>query len=97
MLASSNGYKEIVKVLAEAKADPNITDKVKLHYTHYYNIIVQTRSRWCVLLQDGNTAFIRAASKGYTDIVNILVEYGAETDIKVGEWQAMIHNSTKLH
>ena len=35
MEASFRGYTEIVRLLAEAKADPNITDEVKLHYTHY--------------------------------------------------------------
>ena len=39
MFASFGGYTEIVRLLAEAKADPNITDKVKLHYTHYYIVI----------------------------------------------------------
>ena len=34
MLASACGYTEIVSVLLEAKADPNITDEVKLHYSH---------------------------------------------------------------
>ena len=35
MLATSRGHTEIVRLLAEAKADPNITDRVKLRYTHY--------------------------------------------------------------
>ena len=30
MLASGGGYTDTVKALLEAKADPNITDKVKL-------------------------------------------------------------------
>ena len=34
MKASWCGYTEIVSVLLEAKADPNITDMVKLHYSH---------------------------------------------------------------
>ena len=34
MLASVGGYTETVSVLLEAKADPNITDEVKLHYSH---------------------------------------------------------------
>ena len=37
MLASSEGYADIVKELLEAKADPNITDEVKLH-RFVYNI-----------------------------------------------------------
>ena len=34
MAASVGGYTETVRVLLEAKADPNITDEVKLHYSH---------------------------------------------------------------
>ena len=34
MRASSSGYTNIVSVLLEAKADPNITHEVKLHYSH---------------------------------------------------------------
>ena len=33
MMASINGKVDAVKVLLEAKADPNITDEVKLHYS----------------------------------------------------------------
>ena len=80
MEASSRGYTEIVRLLAEAKADSNITDKVKLHYTHYCS--VQIRSRSCISLQYGNTALILAASEGCTDVVKILVEHGSDIDIK---------------
>ena len=34
MVASANDAREVVSVLLEAKADPNITDEVKLHYSH---------------------------------------------------------------
>ena len=34
MVASFLGFTETMSVLLEAKADPNITDKVKLHYSH---------------------------------------------------------------
>ena len=34
MWAIEGGYTETVSVLLEAKADPNITDEVKLHYSH---------------------------------------------------------------
>ena len=90
MWASYRGFTEIVKVLAEAKADPNITDKVKLHYTHY--CIIQIRSGSCISLQDGNTALILAARLGYTDVVKILVEHGSDLDIKnkVSVWQAVV-------
>jgi hypothetical protein len=35
MGASSRGYTKTVSVLLAAKADPNVTDEVKLHYSHY--------------------------------------------------------------
>ena len=34
MAASGRGYVDIVRILLEAKADPNITDEVKLRYSH---------------------------------------------------------------
>ena len=38
MWASNNGSTETMSVFLAAKADPNITDEVKLHYSHYlYN------------------------------------------------------------
>ena len=35
MFASVRGFTETVSVLLAAKADPNITDEVKLYYSHY--------------------------------------------------------------
>ena len=32
--ASGCGYTDSVRVILEAKADPNITNEVKLHYSH---------------------------------------------------------------
>ena len=34
MVASGSGHIDTVRVLLEAKADPNITNKVKFHYNH---------------------------------------------------------------
>ena len=34
MEASGRGFTDTVRVLLEAKADPNIADEVKLHYSH---------------------------------------------------------------
>lgn len=76
------GNIEIVKVLAKAKADPNITNKVKLHYVHC--CIVQTRPRSCISLQDGDTVLIKAASstRDLADVVKILVDLGADVDYR---------------
>ena len=79
MSASSRGHTAIVKVLAEAKADPNITDKVKLHYNHYCIVYELIKT---ISLQNGNTALIFTASRGSTDIVNILMDHGADVHIR---------------
>ena len=34
MEASESGHVDIVRALLEAKADPNITNEVKFHYSH---------------------------------------------------------------
>ena len=34
MAASQFGYVDAVRVLLEAKADPNLTDDVRFHYSH---------------------------------------------------------------
>ena len=34
MWASGLGYTNVVQVLLEAKADPNITNEVEVHYYH---------------------------------------------------------------
>ena len=48
MTACKYGYKIAVRVLLEAKGDPNITDEVKLHYI----VIVYTITQ-CIMLQKG--------------------------------------------
>ena len=40
MTASGRGYVDAVRVLLEAKADPNITDKVKFHYRHCLTVFI---------------------------------------------------------
>ena len=34
MIASENDSRDVVRVLLEANADPNVTTEVKLHYSH---------------------------------------------------------------
>ena len=49
MWASANGHYDTVQVLLEAKADPNITSKVKHHYSHCLynsNLIHYVTGRW---------------------------------------------------
>ena len=48
MVASRDGYPDAVRVLLEAKADPNIINKVKLHFSHclYNNNLMYYIIEW---------------------------------------------------
>ena len=78
MRASNGGYIETMSVLLAAKADPNITDEVKLHYNHALFVT------WCIMLQTdyGETALHVAAKRGEIKVINMLLSYGAAVDIR---------------
>ena len=78
MVASRDGYVDTVRVLLEAKADPNITDDVRLHYTATVCVIVT----WCIMLQDGDTALHYAALYDRIEVIKTLMKYGAAVDIR---------------
>ena len=85
MRASYNGHTEVVKVLVEAKADLNITDKVNLIINYLLTLTIDVYCDNCFIfisLQDGHTALVDAATEGHTSIVKILVDHGAATDIQ---------------
>ena len=48
MWASNDGSTETVSVLLAAKADPNITNEVKLHYSHclYNSNLMHYATEW---------------------------------------------------
>ena len=77
MLATQRGHKEVVKVLLEKKANPNITDVVGLclhvWVIYYCSLCVQTT---------GWTALHFAAKQDSVEISQMLVEGGADVEIK---------------
>ena len=74
MKASLCGHIGTVRTLLEAKADPNITDEVNLLWLFVQQLLLS--------LQDGQTALFYAASRGHTDTVKMLVDYGAAVDFR---------------
>jgi Ankyrin repeats (3 copies) len=51
-------------------------------------------------LQRGWTPLMYAASKGFTDVINVLLQYGAETTVNAVDregWNALIHAAANGH
>ena len=98
MWASYEGHTEVVKVLAEAKAELNITDQVNLIINYLLTLTIDVYCDYCFIfisLQDGHTALIDAATKGHTSIVKILLDRGAATDIRNEVTDIFLYTSHK--
>ena len=96
--ASYRGHTEVVKVLAEAKADLNITDQVNFIINYLLTLTIDVYYDYCFIfisLQDGDTALIDAVSKGHTSTVNILLDRGAATDIRNKVTDILLYTSHK--
>ena len=99
MCASTEGHAEIVKVLAETKADLNITDQVNLMINYLLTVFtMDVDYNICFIfisLQNGDTALINAAMKGHTSTVKILVNHGAAVDIQNKVAVVLLYSSHK--
>jgi ankyrin repeat protein len=73
MLAAADGHRDIVRQLLELGASINDTDDVIFRSKLYY-IYFSLR-----MLQEGATAFLRACMYGYSDVIQCLLENGANT------------------
>ena len=79
MLATQRGHKEVIKVLVERKANPNITEVVGLCL---YVWIMYHCSLYMYLQTTGWTALHFSAEVGDVETLRILLEGGANVDIK---------------
>ena len=77
MLATQHGHKDIIKVLVEKKANPNNTDVVGLclHVWIMYHCSLRVQNT-------GWTALYFAAKVGDVETLRILLEGGANVEIK---------------
>ena len=77
MAASFEGHDDVVKMLTEAKAQVNIQDEVCSSYKQKKNL----HNTYFHPLQSGSTPLFIASENGHTDIVNTLLQNGADTNI----------------
>lgn len=86
MLAARNKNPEIGYLLLEAGANPNLQNKygetaaMLASYYGQLNLIKQLYAKGARIDHDGWNPLIYAASKGYTEIVGFLLDYGARVD-----------------
>ena len=78
MSASRGGYVEIVTLLITVGLDVNIRDSVR--YTQYFLFCVSLHMS--VITQYGDSGLMMAARKGRTEVVSLLLEAGANTDLQ---------------
>ena len=77
MLATQRGHKEVIQSLLEKKANPNITDKVGL----CLHVWIMYHCSLCVQMT-GRSAIFFAVEDGNVKITKILVNGGADVDLK---------------
>ena len=75
MIAASKGHTEIVKLLLEAKASVNHTEKVRVQvFCCLFSITCFQDHGW--------SALFFAAKKGHLDIMKLLLKYEADVSLK---------------
>lgn len=100
MVASRNGYTDIVGLLLRHGADPNhqdingetaLMEASRNGYTDIVELLLRQGANKDQQNGDGETALMMASRHGYTDIVGLLLQYGANTDLQdeVGETALM--------
>ena len=98
ILAASKGYKEIVELLIKQEGiDINIQDilnkkKFIMFKSNFFDYIEQLNYLWNLIRTFNYTALIYAASKGYREIVELLIRQEG-TDINIQDIFNQKHSS----
>ena len=110
MLAAREGRTEVVSLLLEAGANTDLQNMVKLcmyQEVWFWNSICtkssSSHSHISVTTQYGDSALTMAARKGRTEVVSLLLQAGANTDLQnmvyqeVWFWNSICTKSSSSH
>jgi ankyrin repeat protein len=83
MLAAQKGYREVVELLVQAGADIEQQNEVSAYRARFVSSLstrLLTGKYIAVCLQSGHTALMLAAQAGHVEVVNGLVQAGADIE-----------------
>ena len=95
-----SGHADVVRVLLESGADPNVTtkqDRTPLHYVKGRSDIVRLLTAHCTTAclnardEVGSTALCRAATLGHVEVVSSLLEAGASINLANASGMSPLH------
>lgn len=82
MNASKEGHVNVVDQLLQYGAPLDVKNNVGDRCTDYLCSLSFLMILYSTLFQDGMTAMMLAAKGGYSGVVNLLLEHGAEVDLR---------------
>ena len=80
MLATKNGHTDVVKALLEAKADPNLREKVRVQCAWFHCLTHHVYAH--ELQNSGWNALFFSVQEGHLKIAKLLIAAGAVVDRK---------------
>ena len=80
MLATKSGHTDVVKALLEAKAEPNLTEKVRVQCTWSHSLAHHVYAH--ELQNSGWSALFFSVQEGHLKIAELLIAAGAVVDRK---------------
>ena len=82
MLATKNGHTDVVQALLEAKAEPNLREKVRVQCAWFHGLAHHVYTCTHGLQNSGWSALFFSVQEGHLKIAELLIAAGAVVDRK---------------